>query len=103
MSASFTKLRDGSWGLRIVANSIVPGTTVQVRKKSGQTDTKTIGRVVWSGNGVFLCTIQPDTHSSHRGTRGSIRGRRTGCACGSIEGEYHDWYCNSCRFEELDQ
>lgn len=29
-------------------------------------------------------------------------GRRTGCACGSIEGEYYDWYCASCRFDELD-
>lgn len=34
---------------------------------------------------------------------GSSRGRRTGCACGSIEGEYHDYYCDSCRFDELDQ
>lgn len=30
-------------------------------------------------------------------------GKRTGCACGSIEGEYHDYYCSSCLFEELDQ
>jgi hypothetical protein len=35
--------------------------------------------------------------------RGSLRGKRTGCSCGSIEGEYHPWYCESCRFDELDQ
>ena len=36
-------------------------------------------------------------------SRTSPRGRRTGCSCGSIEGEYHDWYCASCRFDEIDQ
>lgn len=56
MSATFTKLKSGEWGIRVVG-AARPGMTVTVSKKDGTTDTKTIGKVVWSGNGVTICTM----------------------------------------------
>jgi hypothetical protein len=47
-------------------------------------------------------TVSENAPRRQSSSRGPSRGRRTGCACGSIEGEYHDWYCASCRFDELD-
>lgn len=45
-TATFAKLRDGSWGLRVVG-CCHPGSYVQVTKKSGETTLKQIGRVMW--------------------------------------------------------
>jgi len=45
----------------------------------------------------------PGAYPERRPGRGSLRGKWTGCAYGSIEGEYRPWYCESCRFDELDQ
>lgn len=53
MKASFMKLRDGSWGLRIThaPNEVVqPGTSVTAFRKDGSAESKTIGMVVWSGD-----------------------------------------------------
>lgn len=56
MNATYTKLQSGEWGIR-VTGTVSPGVTVPVSKKSGETKTETVGKVVWSGNGVSLCTI----------------------------------------------
>lgn len=56
MNATFAKLRDGSWGLR-VKGQVSSGQSVTVTKKSGGSEVKTVGRVLWSGDGVSLCTI----------------------------------------------
>lgn len=56
---TYTKLRDGSWGLRI-AGAAQPGARVSVATK-----TETVGRVLWTGNGISLATIaQSDRQST---------------------------------------
>lgn len=56
--ASYTKLQSGAWGVRITgATPPKTGQRVTVTKKDGSTATETINRVVWSGNGVYLCAI----------------------------------------------
>lgn len=104
MTATYTKLKDGTWGVR-VNGTITAGATATVTKKSGETKTEKIGRVLWTGNGVSLCSVAASsvksTYTPQSGR--SSRGRRTGCSCGSIEGEYRDYCCSSCRFDELDQ
>lgn len=55
---TFTKLRTGDWGLRVTGRGdVAPGDTVAVTKRSGQTELKTVGRVIWRGDGVVLCSI----------------------------------------------
>lgn len=54
--ATWTKLRDGSWGLR-VDGPVVAGQPVTARKKSGAITIETVARVLWAGNGVSLCAI----------------------------------------------
>lgn len=61
MSATYTKLKDGTWGLRIVGAITA---TVTVRKKSGEEKQERVGRVLWSGNGITLATIQFSRQSS---------------------------------------
>lgn len=54
--ATYTKLKSGDWGIRS-EQPIMDGQTVTVRKKSGESKAETVGRVIWSGNGVWLATI----------------------------------------------
>lgn len=96
MSTTYTKLRDGSWGLRINNNAhVVAGQTVTVTKKSGETKVEQVGRVLWSGDGVTLATIL--TGSSVRGS--STKRTWTGCSCGSVEEYGKSSDCFSCRHD----
>ena len=52
MYATYTKLNDGSWGLRVSCGPVAPYATVTVTKKSGETKVETVGQVLWTGNGV---------------------------------------------------
>ena len=67
--ATYTKLKDGSWGVR-VEGTAKSGQSVTVTKKSGETKSETIGRVLWSGNGISLCSVGQSSgngsHSTHR-------------------------------------
>ncbi len=57
---TYTKLRDESWGLRVEGRP-APGQKVTVTKKNGEQKTETIGKVLWQGPDVALCTIYRDT------------------------------------------
>jgi hypothetical protein len=100
MEASYTKLRSGEWGVRIQGGTIAKGTTVQVRKKSGEVRTETVACVVWSGKGVTLAAIE----QHRRRSSGERKGRWTGCSCGSREDEFGDLIpsernCRQCEFD----
>ena len=68
-TATYTKLRDGSWGLRIQTSArdlSGVSTQVSVRTKAGATKIEQPGRVIWTGDGVMLTTIERTSHSSPR-------------------------------------
>ena len=66
MKATYTKLRNGNWGIR-VEGSARKGDTITVSKKSGETKTEEVSAVVWSGNGITLCAIsQHDSRPRYR-------------------------------------
>ena len=61
--ATPAKLKSGEWGAR-VAGEIKAGETVTITAKSGKSWTATISRVVWSGNGVSICSLAPQARKS---------------------------------------
>lgn len=69
---TYTKLRDGSWGIRST-EELNPRSIVYVTKKSGEEKAETVGTLVWSGNGVWLYTVGGRSSSSSYG-RGRGRG-----------------------------
>lgn len=54
-TVTFSRLKDKSWGLR--GPGLKPGITVPVEKKDGTVVRKTVGKVLWAGDGVSLATI----------------------------------------------
>lgn len=78
MAVTYAKLRDDTWGLR-AEGKLVPGASVKVTKRDGTTKTETVGRVVWTGNGVTLATIANVSGDNGR-TNGS--GRALCAECG---------------------
>jgi len=54
--ASFTKLRNGDWGLR-VTKPVAAGDVVLAKTKANVYSNQTVGEVLWNGDGVWLCTI----------------------------------------------
>lgn len=79
--ATYTKLRDGSWGLR-ATQPLQTGQSITVTKKSGETKAETVGRVLWTGNGVTLATIaQGGSSRSSRSAGVRECGKRHGGRC----------------------
>lgn len=99
----YTKLRNGSWGIKGPASMIRAGAAVQVVKKSGESKTEVVAKVVWSGGGIAIAALGAGQPSpSH-----SERGRRTGCSCGSREDSSGELIaspnnCKSCEFDAYD-
>lgn len=63
---TWVKLRDGSWGVKLTTRAR-SGDSVVVRKKSGQTATVTLGRLVWSNESdAWLFTVGSSGSSSSR-------------------------------------
>jgi hypothetical protein len=64
---TWTKLKDETWGLR--GADLKEGATVTVVKKSGETQTVTVGKVLWTGpDGVCLARVAPGAASSAKKT-----------------------------------
>lgn len=78
MSATYTKLRDGSWGIK-VQGSAKAGQAITVTKRDGGTKTETVEKVVWSGEGVAICSVV----ETRRASSSSSGGRRNAHSNGS--------------------
>jgi hypothetical protein len=63
--ATYTKLKNGDWGLRLAGAIPKPGAPVLVTKKDGSTRTERIGRILWQGDGVALATIERRPRLDH--------------------------------------
>lgn len=99
MQATYTKLRNGDWGIRIQGAARV-GDEVTVTKKSGETRIETVRSVVWSGEGVTLATIAQRESSRRSGYSNRYSNHpRTGCACGSREDMIQATDCWSCKHD----
>lgn len=58
MRATYTKLRSGAWGIRIESDTKpVEGTDIEVTKKDGTVKTEPLVKIVWSGDGLYICAI----------------------------------------------
>lgn len=55
--ATFKKLKNGDWGLLVNSDRVRSGDKVLAITRNGKRSYKYVGRVVWSGNGVTICTI----------------------------------------------
>lgn len=92
-SASYNKLRDGSWGIK-VQGSAKPGDRITVTKRDGSSKVETVDKVVWSGNGVAICSVieTRGASSSSSGGRRNAHGNTSRAPAGTYEceecGEY---------------
>lgn len=62
---TYTKLRSGAWGVRC-EGKVKSGDRVTVRKKSGETRTESVERVVWTDGKISLCSIVAETRQTRR-------------------------------------
>lgn len=69
LSATFTKLRDGSWGMRIQGEA-GPGDRVVTTRQDGRSQVLTVGEVVWqgrdraTGSTITVATISRSRHAT---------------------------------------
>lgn len=101
---TWTKLKDGSWGLRAAGGELTPGADVTVKKKDGSTTTATVGAQIWKGKdnksgleiGLYTSVPKPKAKPSgtaapaRRSTRNYVPCGYPGCSpgfCDECEGE----------------
>ena len=100
MKVTPMKLRDGSWGVRIVANRVDPveleGQTVTVSTRSGKTFTKTIAEVIYTGKNKFGsgCVAFCRTASNGGGHPATpVAARSRPARRKPLEGRHTDYHC----------
>lgn len=68
--ATFAKLKDGSWGVRVPGAAPKIGDVLTVTKRDGSTSKETVAAVLWSGpdndgQTVSLCSIKEKPRGRH--------------------------------------
>ena len=71
ITATYKQLKNGAWGIR-VGGIVLAGETITVTKRDGSSKVETVGRVLWTGEGISICTIQRSAPAN----RGARRGER---------------------------
>lgn len=97
--ATYTKLRDGSWGIRVKGGAPAPGAQIRVKKKAGTVKVETIDQVVWRGDGITLCSIRRSGRSAGES------GRCAECRGPVVHARHHramGGLCGHCAFDEFD-
>jgi hypothetical protein len=102
MSNTYSKLNTGDWGVRVAGSKPSEGERVTVTKKDGTAKAEVIGRVLWSGQGVYLCTIAPKGAApSAPPSGGGFTRRRAWRPCG-YPGCRQGQHCDECNGEGAD-
>ena len=66
MLATYAKLRDGSWGVKLnTENPPQPGTIIKVTKKSGETKEEQLKQIIFKGSGITLASIASGEPTPH--------------------------------------
>jgi hypothetical protein len=104
--ATYMQLKNGSWGIKVRGEAVETGQSVRVEKKSGEVQVVTVARVLWQSDDqqTAICAISRSAAGGRRGGEPSEyrrRARRTGCSCGSVEGEVRDTDCWTCQHDAL--
>lgn len=76
MNANYTKLKDGTWGVR-VSGRVSVGQEVTVTKKSGEVSHETVSVVLWTGiakDGAEASLVKISQRSTGRGRMGPGHG-----------------------------
>ena len=99
-AATFARLKDQTWGLRVNGPRPVEGAAVTVAKRDGSTKSATVARILWHGTAkdgreASLCSITEsggrDSYGNRTGNGDSYRAgvraphRRVCDYCGSCE------------------
>ena len=93
MTTTFTKLRNGSWGIKGDASRIVDGGLANVYKKDHTTKTVRVEKVIWTNGSIAIASIASD-RSPHTTSRPTYRDTcRTGGDCWSFTSIRH---CHEC-------
>lgn len=90
--ATFTRLRSGEWGLRVVGK-VGPGDRVLARRQSGQAQMMVCGEVVWSGrdHGDFITVTTISKTRTASGPCSCEVGATDGpCGCDSVVAYSYD-------------
>lgn len=115
MTATPTKLRDGTWGAR-VSGRVSEGDLVTIRTSTGKTWQARITRIVWAGkdrdgaDAAIVATASTEPKPATPARRARIGAPRAGGRCRGCRGEIADaphhramhGYCGSCAFDEFD-
>lgn len=78
-TATYTKLKDGTWGVRAPAG-VVAGDRLTITKRDGSSKVETVERVLWTGTAkdglaASLVTVARSARSNYEGGNRAPRGR----------------------------
>ncbi len=96
-TATYTKLNDGSWGIR-VSGPVKVGDFLTVSKRDGSAKQETVKAVLWTKDSVSLCSVVPTQRPVSQQKPSGGRRCRPGqmcprCDSEPLNGNLHCWEC----------
>ena len=92
MKTTYAKLKSG-WGIR-TDGEVKPGQHISVTRKDGSVKEEVVKEVVWSGDGVSLCSIMKLGRSGGQTkTCWECGGEFTYADCKANDGDWQDSHC----------
>lgn len=64
LNATYTKLRNGTWGAKVTSDAVNPGDEITVTKKSGETKSEIVSKVFFRGNGIAIVSLRKSASES---------------------------------------
>lgn len=68
---TYSRLRDGTWGISVDRPNVRPGERVQVTRKNGQVRRETVDRVLWTDGRRALCSVVRDADTAPQERNGA--------------------------------
>ena len=91
-TATYAKLSNGSWGVRIVGK--VPlGGAIRVAKKDGTTKVEYVTKLVWTKDDISLCEIAPSASPVRSASKCRCGQMCPRCGSEPLNAKLHCWEC----------
>ena len=94
---SFSKLNDGSWGLRGQGSAPSIGSAIVVSKKDGSVKVESVAAIVWQDGKTWIGRIGASASAAKPAA--AKRGTWTGCSCGSVSEFTKSSDCWTCKHD----
>jgi hypothetical protein len=96
LNATYTKLRNGTWGAKVMSAAVNPGDAITVTKKSGETKSEIVSKVFYRGEDIAIVSLRKGASEKKEPSTGRSRSHYGRSYFRAARGRCEDAPCCGC-------